>query len=89
MKLLDWLAIPNADGSRKRRREFAARIGVTPSMVKGYAEDGVWAAKEKQEAIVRETEGLVTPNDALSDEAREIIRVAAERAAEPQREAAE
>lgn len=67
MKLADWLKIPNPDGSRKRRREFAERIGVTPTMITAYCkEDGaMWPSKEKMAAIVRETGGQVTPNDFL------------------------
>jgi 3,4-dihydroxy 2-butanone 4-phosphate synthase/GTP cyclohydrolase II len=63
MKLARWLAIPNDDGTRKRRRDFAARIGVTPSMITAYCEDRMWPGKERMEAIVRETGGEVTPND--------------------------
>lgn len=63
MKLSSWLDIPNPDGSRKRRREFAARIGVTPSMVTAYCEDRMWPGREKMEAIARETDGAVTAND--------------------------
>lgn len=69
MKLADWLALPNPDGSRKRRRDFAAKIGVHPTMVTEYAEDRAWPGRERMEAIVRETGGQVTPNDFLSVEA--------------------
>ena len=63
MKLADWLEIPDVDGKRKRRRDFASRIGVTPSMITAYCEDRMWPGKERMEAIVRETGGEVTPND--------------------------
>lgn len=66
MKLSSWLDIPNPDGTRKRRRDFAARIGVTPSMVTAYCEDRMWPGREKMEAIARETEGEVTANDFIS-----------------------
>lgn len=66
MKLADWLNIPNDDGSRKRRRDFAARIGVTPSMVTAYCENRMWPGREKMEAIARETDGAVTPNDFIT-----------------------
>jgi DNA-binding transcriptional regulator YdaS (Cro superfamily) len=63
MKLKDWLNIPNPDGSRKRRSAFAAAIGVTPSMVKQYCDDAMWPGRDRMEAILRETDGRVTPND--------------------------
>lgn len=66
MKLAEWLAIPNPDGTRKRKREFAARIGVSPTMVTEYAEGRMWPGRERMEAIVRETAGAVTANDFLS-----------------------
>lgn len=78
MRLVDWLALPNPDGSRKRRREFAARIGVTPTMVTEYAEGRIWPGRDKIEAIVRETGGVVSANDLLSDQARAMIAEAAE-----------
>lgn len=69
MKLVDWLNIPNEDGTRKRRSAFAAQIGVTPSMVTAYCEDRMWPGKERMEAIARETKGAVTPNDFITFEA--------------------
>lgn len=63
MKLDEWLDIPNPDGTRKRRDHFAARIGVTPQMISGYCSGKFWPGKEKQEAIYRETNGEVAPND--------------------------
>lgn len=71
MTLADWLKIPNADGSRKRRRDFAARIGVTPTMVTEYAEGRMWPRREVMQAIMRETGGQVTANDFLHPEAAE------------------
>jgi len=63
MKLSEWLDTPNPDGSRKVRGEFAARIGVTPQMISAYCKEVMWPGKERMEAIVRETDGAVTPND--------------------------
>lgn len=63
MKLAEWLALPNPDGSRKRRYVFAERIGVTPIMVTAYCEGSTWPGRDKMEAIVRETNGAVTAND--------------------------
>lgn len=65
MKLSEWLDLPNPDGSRKRRDEFAARIGVTPQMISAYCADRMWPGRDRMEAIVRETAGDVTPNDFL------------------------
>lgn len=63
MKLAEWLDLPNPDGSRKRRDEFAHRIGVTPQMISAYCADRMWPGKERMAAIARETSGAVTPND--------------------------
>lgn len=71
MTLKEWLARPNADGSRKRKRDFARAIGVTPTMVTEYAEDRIWPRREIMENIVRVTGGAVTPNDFLHIEAAE------------------
>ena len=66
MKLIRWLQIPKPDGSRRRRSEFAASIGVTPTMVTEYCKGNVWPSRERMEAIVRETDGMVTANDFLT-----------------------
>lgn len=66
MKLAEWLDLPNPDGSRKRRDEFAARIKVTPQMISAYCADGskaTWPSRERQKLIFTETDGAVTPND--------------------------
>lgn len=63
MKLVEWLSLPNPDGSKKRRSAFAAAIGVTPIMITAYCEDRMWPGRERMEAIVRETDGAVTAND--------------------------
>jgi hypothetical protein len=78
MKLSAWLSIPNLDGTRKRRREFAARIGVTPTMVTEYAENRAWPHRRIMEAIVRETGGQVTADDFLSADAATTIAEAAQ-----------
>jgi DNA-binding transcriptional regulator YdaS (Cro superfamily) len=78
MTLAEWLATPNDDGSRKRRRDFAALIGVTPTMVTKYADGEMWPGKERVEAIVKATNGAVTANDLLSAEARAVIAEAAQ-----------
>lgn len=63
MKLATWLDLPNPDGSRKRRDEFATKIGVTPQMISAYCNDEVWPGKDRQRKIFTETDGAVTPND--------------------------
>jgi hypothetical protein len=63
MKLSAWLDLPNPDGSRKRRDEFAARIDVTPQMISAYCSGDVWPGKDRQRLIFKETGGAVTPND--------------------------
>lgn len=69
MKLADWLKIPNPDGSRKRRQDFAKKIGVTPTMITAYCKEAgaMWPSREKMAAIVRETGGQVTANDFLDE----------------------
>jgi hypothetical protein len=66
MKLADWFEIPNPDGSKKSKAEFAARIDVTPQMISAYCADRMWPGKERMEAIIRETAGAVTANDFLN-----------------------
>jgi DNA-binding transcriptional regulator YdaS (Cro superfamily) len=66
MKLSDWFAIPNADGTRRRKDEFAAAIGVTPQIISAYCNDRMWPGRERMEAIVRETGGDVTANDFMT-----------------------
>ena len=63
MKLAEWLDLPNPDGSRKRRDEFASRIKVTPQMISAYCSGDVWPGKGRQQMIFNETGGAVTPND--------------------------
>lgn len=67
MKLSQWLSLPNADGSRKRRDKFAESIDVTPQMISAYCTDDgkrkICPSMETQLAIFRETDGAVTPND--------------------------
>ena len=73
MNLLDWLTLPKDDGSRKRRRDFAARIKVHQTMVTEYAENRAWPTRERWAAIMRETNGQVTPIDHMPADCRELI----------------
>lgn len=66
MKLAEWFDIPNPDGSKKSKADFAASIDVTPQMISAYCADRMWPGKERMEAIVRETGGAVTANDFLN-----------------------
>lgn len=61
MKLADWLKETNT-----RRYVFAEKIGVTPQMITVYCDGSTWPARDKMEAIIRETGGRVTANDFLS-----------------------
>lgn len=63
MKLDVWLKTPNADGTRKRRDEFASRIGVHPQMISGYCSGKTCPSMDTQRKIFTETGGAVTPND--------------------------
>ena len=71
MTLNEWLAIPNPDGSKRRKNALAAAIGVTPTMVTEYAEGRMWPGREIVKAIERATGGDVTANDLLHHEAAE------------------
>lgn len=59
MKLADWLKM-----TKTRQYVFATRIGVRASMVSDYCNGrAIPQRPEVVTAIVRETGGLVTPND--------------------------
>lgn len=60
MKLEQWLK-----KTKTRRYVFAERIGVTPSMITDYCAGKSWPQRDKFEAIARETDGKVMPNDFL------------------------
>ena len=62
MKLAEWFDIPNSDGSRKSKGDFAHRIGVTPQMISAYCSK-TWPSRERMKEIERETDGAVTAND--------------------------
>ena len=74
MKLAEWFTHRNADGSKRLKYVFAERIGRTPSMVTDYCNGAAWPDRETMEAILRETQGDVTPNDFLQGEAAECAR---------------
>ena len=74
MKLADWFEIPNLDGSKRSKSEFAARIDVTPQMISAYCAGRMWPGKERMEAIVRETAGDVTANDFIDMQSTEAAQ---------------
>lgn len=68
MKLGDWLkgdeeAVPPR--RRMTQAEFARRIGASVTLITAYLDGSVWPGGDKMDAIERETEGAVTPNDFL------------------------
>lgn len=69
MKLGDWFAIRNADGSKRSKGDFAKSIGKTAGTVTAYIDGRAWPGREAMESIVRETNGEVTANDFLQAEA--------------------
>lgn len=71
MKLADWLK-----STGTKRYAFAVTIGVRASMITEYCEGRMWPGKDKVEAIVRATNGAVTANDLLSEDARALIEAA-------------
>lgn len=75
MKLADWFAARNADGSKRSKKDFAQAIGRAPSSVTAYL-NGVWPSKEVMEAIDRVTNGEVTANDFLSSETQRALEAA-------------
>jgi 3,4-dihydroxy 2-butanone 4-phosphate synthase/GTP cyclohydrolase II len=59
MKLTDWLS-----RNAVSRVEFARRAGLSPSAVTQLCNsEGAWLSRETAAVIMRETKGLVTPND--------------------------
>jgi hypothetical protein len=73
MKLADWLKQTNT-----RRYVFAEQIGVRRSVVTEYCDGNFRPASDVMERIVKVTNGAVTANDFLSDEARALIAGAAQ-----------
>ena len=75
MKLADWLSQLDENGKRlRRRRVFAAKIGVSASMVTEYCRSGAWPSAAIMQKITDETGGEVTAND--------FVEHAAEKAAQ-------
>lgn len=68
MKLQVWFSLPNPDGTRRLKRDFAGRIGVTPQMISAYCDGRHWPSKETVREIINATNGDVTANDLLPSE---------------------
>jgi len=64
MTLTQWLK-----QKRVRRYIFARRIGVSPQMITAYCNGESWPSRDTWKKIVAETQGDVTPNDALAEHA--------------------
>ena len=58
MILSEWLK-----DRKVTRRDFAARIGVTPIMVTYYCSGKTWPDRDTMKKITAETDGIVTAND--------------------------
>lgn len=71
MKLADWLK-----KTRTPQYRFANRLGVSAGIVSHWCNGTAWPERDRMEAIVRETNGEVSPNDFSSDEAQRLISAA-------------
>jgi len=65
MQLSEWLTQQGI-----KRKDFAARIGVSPQTITGWCKGTFWIKREQAKAVFDETAGAVTPTDFLrADEA--------------------
>lgn len=60
MRLNDYL-----DHHGIKRREFAARIGVSPQTITGWCDGTFWPGHDNALKVMQETGGAVTPTDFL------------------------
>lgn len=63
MQLVDWFKLPNPDGTKRRKGDFASKIGKSPATVSAYLKGSAWPDRDTMAAIARETDGDVTAND--------------------------
>jgi DNA-binding transcriptional regulator YdaS (Cro superfamily) len=63
MQLSDWLS-----ENKIKRKDFAARIGVSPQTITGWCKGSFWIGKEQARAVLRETGGAVTTTDFLKED---------------------
>ena len=61
MKLSDWLKENGV-----LRKDFAARIDVSPSYITAMCDGSVWPGRGVLESVVEATDGKVQPNDFLA-----------------------
>jgi len=65
MQLSDWLSQHGI-----KRKDFAARIGVSPQTITGWCKGTFWIKHDQAKAVLKATGGAVTPTDFLkADEA--------------------
>jgi 3,4-dihydroxy 2-butanone 4-phosphate synthase/GTP cyclohydrolase II len=60
MQLSDWL-----EKHRVKRKDFAARIQMSPSYITAICNGTVWPGRDVAVRILTETGGAVKPNDFL------------------------
>lgn len=60
MQLSDWLSQNGI-----KRKDFAARIGVSPQTITGWCKKSFWIGHDQAKAVLKETDGAVTPTDFL------------------------
>lgn len=64
MQLSDWLSQNNI-----KRKDFAARIGVSPQTITGWCKGTFWIKHDQAKAVLKATGGAVTPTDFLKKDA--------------------
>ena len=60
MQLSEWLSQNSI-----KRKDFAARIGVSPQTITGWCKGTFWIDRERAQKVFDETKGAVTPTDFL------------------------
>lgn len=63
MRLADWFKERNADGSKRRKGDFAKKIGKSPSTVTAYCDGRAEPSASTAAAIERLTAGAVRAAD--------------------------
>jgi 3,4-dihydroxy 2-butanone 4-phosphate synthase/GTP cyclohydrolase II len=64
MQLSDWLL-----ANKIKRKDFAAQIGVSPQTITGWCKGTFWIKHDQAKAVLKATEGAVTPTDFLKEDA--------------------
>ena len=60
MQLSEWLSQQGI-----KRKDFAARIGVSPQTITGWCKGTFWIDRDKAQKVFDETGGEVTPTDLM------------------------